>query len=262
MVDVSLIKKLRAMTHAPLKDCKSAIEESNGDLDRAQEILREKWALKAAKKTDRDTNEWIVIIDQIDWKTIGIKLGCETDFVAKNDIFVSLAHQIIAQFSALDAGLSSYDEFSDEVKQEAEQILKDNFVTIGENMKILDAFVLDWTAYVYRHPWDKVASAVFYQGDESKAKDVALQVAAMNAEYLSVDEVPEDLKSQLKAEYIEEMKDSWKPSDIVEKIVEGKLQKYFRDIVLLEQASIMDDSKSVKQHLGDTAVSKYIRFAI
>jgi elongation factor Ts len=88
MVDVALIKKLRNMTQAPLKDCKSALEEANGDLDRAQEILREKGALKASKKADRETNEGTVSMKTVDGKNAGIILASETDFVAKNPTFL------------------------------------------------------------------------------------------------------------------------------------------------------------------------------
>jgi elongation factor Ts len=96
---IELVKKLRAMTHAPLKDCKSAIEESAGDLDRAQEILREKGALKAAKKADRETNEGVVVVKQDGSTTVGVKIACETDFVAKNDTFLTLASDVADMFA-------------------------------------------------------------------------------------------------------------------------------------------------------------------
>lgn len=166
MVDVALIKKLRAMTYAPLKDCKSALEESDGDLDRAQEILREKGALKASKKADRETNEGTVIMKQTGTKNVGVMLACETDFVAKNSTFLGLAEQIAEQFTALDGEFASYGQFPSIAKEAAEKVLADNFVTIGENMKIVDAFSLTGGAYVYRHPGDKVAAIIFYEGDE------------------------------------------------------------------------------------------------
>jgi len=262
MVDVALIKKLRALTHAPLKDCKSALEESNGDLDRAQEILREKGALKASKKADRETNEGTVAMKTANGKNVGLILASETDFVAKNPTFLGLASEIADQFSLLEGELTSFDTFSDEAKADADKVLKDNFVTIGENMRIVNAFSLSGNAYIYRHPGDKVAAIVFYEGDEAVAKSVALQVAAMNPQYLSVDDVDAAEVEKLKAQFAEEMADSGKPADIVERIIEGKLQKAWSEIVLLEQTSIVDDSKKIKQLLGETTVSRYIRYAV
>lgn len=261
MVDMGTLKQLRAMTHAPLNACKSALEEADGDLERAQEILREKGALKAAKKADRETNEGIVVIEQFGDKVVWLKLWCETDFVAKNDTFKGLWQQIVEKLSTLGA-VSGYDVVEDSMKEELEKILKDNFVTIGENMKIIDVFVQSGTAYIYRHPGDKVASVVFYAWDEQAAKAAALQIAAMNPSYLSVDDVPAADVEKYRAEFAEEVKDSGKPEDIQARIIEWKLQKIRSEIVLLEQVSIMDDSKKVKQALGETTISSYVRLAI
>lgn len=261
MVDMSTLKELRAITHAPLKDCKSALEDANGDLVKAQDILREKGALKAASKADRATNEGIVMIQKIGNKTIGLKLACETDFVAKNDTFRSLAAQIVTELNKLDV-VDSWTQIDTAVQEKLNTILKDNFVTIGENMKILDAFVKEGNTYVYTHPGDKVASVIFYTGDEDKAKAVALQVAAMSPQYLTIDDVPTSEKEQLQAQFAQELQDSGKPTDIIEKIIMGKLQKVWNEMVLLEQTSIVDDSKKVKDLLGDTVVHSYIRLAI
>jgi len=261
MVDMAVLKELRGITLAPLKDCKSALEEADGDLARAQEILREKWALKAAKKADRATNEWIVIIKQFGEKTVWLKLACETDFAAKNDTFKAIAHEIIDTLATLES-LSSYADASQEIKDAVTKILQHNAVTIGENMQVLDWFVKTWTAYVYTHPGDKVAAAVFYTGDAEKAKAVALQVAAMQPEFLSTDDVSDETKTRLHNQFSEEMKDSGKPADILEKIIAGKLQKSWSEIVLLEQMSIVDDGKRVRETLDDTVIHEYIRLSI
>lgn len=260
-VDMKLLKQLRAMTHAPMNACKSAIEEADGDLDRAQEILREKGALKAAKKADRETNEGIVVVEQFGDKVVGLKLACETDFVAKNETFKRLWKDIVEKLSTLES-LENYAHLDATMKEDLEKVLKDNFVTIGENMQIIDAFVQTGTSYVYRHPGDKIASIIFYQGDEEKAKSVALQVAAMNPSYLSVDDVAIDEQVKYRTAFEAEVKDSGKPTDIMERIVEGKLGKIWAEIVLLEQSSIIDDTKTVKALLGDTMVTSYIRLAI
>ena len=260
-VDMKTLKELRNITHAPLGACKSALEEAGGNIDEAQEILRKKWALKAAKKADRATNEGIVVVEQFEDKVVWLKLACETDFVAKNETFRNLGKEIVKRLSALE-NIEHYDDLDTWLKEELETLLKDNFVVIGENMKIIDVFVKHGKSYIYRHPGDKIAALVFYAGDESVAKNIALQVAAMNPQYLSVDDVPDDEKTKYKGEFEAEVKASGKPDEIVDRIVMGKLNKIWSEIVLLEQASIIDDSKKVKDTLGDTVINGYIRLAI
>lgn len=260
-VDIAVLKELRALTHAPLKDCKSALEEAEWDLQRAQEVLREKWALKAAKKADRATNEGIVMIKPFGDKIVGLKLACETDFVAKNDTFKWLATQIVEKLSALDH-VSDYDSLDDVTKESLNVVLKDNFVTIWENMQILDVFVEKWQWYIYTHPWDKIACVVFYNWDVSLAKNVALQVAAMNPVCLSVEDIPQEDVVKYTEQFNQEVIDSGKPEHIADKIVQWKLQKLWSEIVLLEQYSIIDDSKKIKDMLWSTTVSSYIRYAI
>lgn len=260
-VDMKILKELRALTHAPLKDCKNALLESWNDLSAAQDRLREKGALKAAKNADRETNEGIVMIKHIDWKIVWLKLASETDFVAKNEKFRALAEEILWIVSTY-GDVVAYAELSQEKKDTLNKVLQDNFVTIGENMKILDVFCSPKSGYIYTHPWDKVASVVYFEWNEEVAKQVALQVAAMNPTYLTVDDVPQQEKDTMKAQFEEEMKDSWKPAEIMENIIHGKMNKKFSEFVLLEQVSIFDDSKKIKQVLWDTIVTEYIRYSI
>ncbi len=261
MVDIELIKELRQKTFAPLKDCREVLEQANGDLEQAERLLREKGALKAASKSDRVTKEGVVLIKQEGDKVAGLKLACETDFVAKNDTFIGLGRQILDELFKLDS-LSSYEDIDAAKKEQLETILKDNFVTIGENMQIVDAFVRNDKAYVYRHPGDKVAAVVFFHGDAEKAKHVALQAAAMSPTYLNVGQVPTEKIAELTEMFTKELMESGKPADIVDKIVQGKLQKEWSELVLLEQVSIVDDSKKVKELLGDTQVTGFVRYAI
>ena len=260
-VDMKLLKELRAMTHAPLSDCKKALEASEGNLDGAQDWLRERGALKAAKNADRATTEWIVKIKQIGDLIVGLKLACETDFVAKNDTFHDLANQIL-DIVASYGDVSDYESLDQDKKDALNKVLQDNFVTIWENMQIADVFTSQDNGYIYTHAGDKVAAVVYYEGEEEAAKQVALQIAAMNPTYLSVDDVPADETSAMKAEFEEEMKDSGKPAEIMENIINGKMNKRYSEFVLMEQVSIFDDSKKVKDALGETKVSGYVRYAI
>ncbi len=260
-VDMKLLKELRAMTHAPLKDCKDALLESGNDLDGAQDWLRQKGALKAAKNADRATHEGIVVVKKIGDLNVWLKLACETDFVAKNDTFRNLAQEIV-EIVASYGEVDNYEGLEQEKKDALNKVLQDNFVTIGENMQIADVFAKPGNAYMYTHPGDKVAAVVYYDGNEENAKQVALQIAAMNPTYLSADDVPQTEKDELIAWFKEELEGSGKPADIIDNIIAGKLNKKLSEFVLLEQVSIFDDSKKVKATLGDTTVSWYIRLAI
>jgi elongation factor Ts len=127
---------------------------------------------------------------------------------------------------------------------------------------VVDLFVDDRQGYIYTHPGDKVAAVVYYEWDEERAKEVALQVAAMQPSYLNRDEIPEADIQAMQEWYREEFADSGKPADIVDKIIDGKINKELSEKVLLEQISIIDDGKSVKQQLGDTQVVWFVRYAI
>jgi elongation factor Ts len=246
-VDMELLKRLRAITQAPLGECKQALEESQGDLDQAQQILRDKWALKASKKADRETNEWVVVIKHIWERTLGIKLACETDFVAKNETFIGLAHSLLTLVADATSSLfSSYWDLSDDVKALLEDTIKSHFVTIGENMQIIDLFAHNGHAQIYTHPGDKIAVAVFFTWDEKLAKDAALQVAAMNPWYHSVANVPVEVVDAEKTRFMQELVDDKKPEEIKQNIVNGKLAKFYSEIVFEEQYCIKDDSKKWK----------------
>jgi len=260
-VDMKTLKELRAMTHAPLSDCKKALEASDNNLDAAQDWLRERGALKAAKNADRATTEGIVKIKKIGDLIVGLKLACETDFVAKNDTFHDLASQIIDLVAGYGA-VESYESLDQAKQDELNKVLQDNFVTIGENMQIADVFTSSDNGYIYIHPGDKVAAVVYFDGEEDAAKQVALQIAAMNPEFLSVDDVPQSEKDAMMAEFTEEMKDSGKPEEIMQNIIKGKMNKRYSEFVLMEQVSIFDDSKKVKDSVGETKVSGYVRYAI
>ena len=261
-VDMNALKKLRATTHAPLSDCKSALEHSWNDMSAAQERLKERWAIKAAKNSSRETNEWIVLVTNRDELVVWLKLACETDFVAKNDLFISLGEQINEKIRGFSREISSIKDLSVVELADLNKVLQDNFVTVWENMKIVDAFSVKKNAYIYMHWWNKLAAIVFYSWEESIAKNVALQVAAMNPMYYSMWDVPQEDVSSVKNEINDALSDSKKPDNILEKIVSWRLDKHFSELVLLEQTSIFDDAKKVKDTLWDTQINWFIRYSI
>jgi len=261
---MNLLKQLRQMTFAPLKDCKDALVDSDGNLDSAVEFLKKKWSLKAGKKTDRVTSEWSVKLIQKKWWFAGVKLLCETDFVAKNETFQELLDSLLEDVLVAKTKITSLDNMP---KQ-----LLDNMITkvsefvgkIWENVKLSDVVSWDELSYVYNHPGNNVASLVYYTGEDTgSAKEVALQVAAMNPTYCSVDDVDKEYYNELVNKFTSEMENSWKPADIIDMIVKGKVSKELSGIVLLEQPFIRDGAKKVKDILSDGFdVVGYLRMSI
>ncbi len=264
---MNLLKKLRDTTFAPLKDCKEALVEANGDLEGAMEWLKKKGAASAAKKADRETNEGVVKVIKDGNRIVGIKIACETDFVAKNDLFIELTGDLLNAVKAYGKDFASLDQADEDAKASWNAMVHEFVGKIGENVKLADAFIRTENAFVYAHPGDKIAAILYYTGNgadaEAVAKNVALQIAAMNPEYLSMANVPADKVSAAKEAITAELASSGKPADIIEKIVVGRLDKEFADNVLFEQAAIWDDSKKVKEFVaGKLEIIDFKRFAI
>lgn len=263
-IDIALLKKLRDTTFAPLGDCKQALEEANGDLEMAQEILKKKGILKAGKKAERETNEWLVKLSQKDGRLAWIKLLCETDFVAKNENFLELIDILLDMILSHKQEIPSLSEIDSALQASLNDKIAEFVGRIWENVQLGDVLLNNKNAFVYNHPGNKVASIIYYQGsDDSIAKELALQVAAMNPTYLSFDEVPEDEKSALLKQYREEMASSGKPENIIEQIVDGKLRKTLWESILLEQEYIRDSAKKVKDLLTDSFKPEwFVRLAV
>ena len=263
MADMNLIKQLREATFAPLGDCKSALDEANGDIERAKQILKEKGIAKAWKKADRETKEGMIQIVTENGKTVVLKLLCETDFVVKNDHFQTLFANILNLLKNLSGEFDGYESLPADTQAAITDLLTSFVGTIGENVKVGDILITSEHVYGYNHPGNKVASLVYYNGDEDTAKKLALQVAAMDPTYLTFDEVPQAEKDAATARFTEELKAAGKPEAMIPQIVAGKLNKEFADDVLLEQESIHDNTKKVKDMIsGDFQISKFRRFAI
>lgn len=260
---MNLLKQLRDATFAPLKDCREALIESNGDLEAANEILRKKGISKAGKKGDRETNEGLVKVVEKNGKICALKLLCETDFVAKNESFSELMDNLLDKIALLPP-VANFEAVDQAAKDEMNGMVAEFIGKLAENTKIGDLLVTDKKAYMYNHPGNKVASIIYYEGENADvAKEIALQVAAMCPTYLSFDEVPADYKEKLAAEFREEMKDSGKPAAMVEQIIEGKLKKALAEGVLLEQEYIRDGAKKVKDIIpADVKILGFARFSV
>ena len=250
-ISVELVKQLRDITMASLKDCKESLVEAEGDLNKAQEILKKKGIASAGKKWDRETKEGKIGYLIKDKKIAVVKLGCETDFVAKNDLFTNLVQSVLD--IAINHEVSSFDELDDSVKTQINETIAEIIAKLGENMKVLQLFVKTIPSedvFVYTHAGSKLISVIYYNSiawDVSEEiKKVALQVAAMDPKHLTIDHIPAEHISLMTKEFEEEVKASGKPEAVMPSIVAGKLNKKYSEIVLHEQGYMGDETQKIK----------------
>lgn len=261
-ISAAMVKALRDKTGAGMMDCKKALVESGGDEEKAIVFLREKGLAKAAKKAGRATSEGLVVVRIADdGKSASIvELKCETDFVAKNEDFKAFAEQLAE--TAL--GMAATDGLQD-LPEEAGNIT-DLIAKLGENMALgrYAKVEADGVIGAYVHSNSKLAALVMLNGsdDEAIAKDVAMQVAAVAPACVSPDQLPQDVLEKEKGIYLKQAMDEGKPENIAEKIVIGRLNKFYKEVCLMEQPFIKDDKKSIKNIIGDAEIKGFIRLAL
>ena len=270
MVTAQLVKELREKTGAGMMDCKKVLTETDGDMEKAAELLRERGITKAAKKSDRIAAEGLVYCYVSDDKKVGVVLevNAETDFVAKNDEFrkfvADTAKQIATTNPASVEALLEEASLEDSSKT-VKDILTDKIATIGENMSVRRFERFESTGLVesYIHGDGKIGVLVdFPKGEEAVAKDVCMQIAAARPEYLNREQVPSDVVEHemgiLKAQAMNE----GKPAEIAEKMVLGRIGKFYGEICLLEQDFVKDPSIKVQKLLDNNSaeVARFARF--
>jgi elongation factor Ts len=260
------VKKLRDLTAAGMMDAKKALEEADGDFDKAVEILRVKGQAKAEKRAgEREATAGLVAASG----NALVELKSETDFVAKNEDFVATAQRIADAANAAKAGdveaLKAVELDGKTVGETVESLA----ITIGEKIELGEVAYFDGPSVVYLHKRaadlpPAVGVLVEYDGDEAAARAAAMQVAAMKPQYLTRDEVPAEIVAAEKDVLEKKTLEEGKPEAAVAKIVEGRLGGFFKDIVLLEQESVTESKKSVKQVLDEagTTVKRFARFEV
>lgn len=261
------IKKLRDRTGAGMLDCQKALKEANNDLDLAVEILRKKGIAKAAKRGDRETNEGVIKVAVNEAGTEGymVELNSETDFVSRNDKFQEMADLIL---SVIKDNKPATVEDLLELKVEATSLkdLLDNLSgTIGEKMAIKNFAVLSaQTVTAYSHLGGKIGVLVGLDkpAQSDLGYEIAMQITAANPRYLEPSEVEASDLEKEKDIYREQLLKEGKPEAMIEKILEGKMTKYYSEVCLVEQEYIKDDKKKVKDILGDIKVVKFVRYTL
>lgn len=261
-ITASMVAELRAKTDAPMMECKKALTEADGDLDRAEEILRVKLGNKAGKAAARITAEG-VIAAAVDGSTGAlVEVNCETDFVSKNESFLafvkSCAELVSKQNPADIAALSALPLEQDGFGPTVEDVRKGLIGKIGENMTIrrYKRYAGGGALSSYLHG-TRIGVVVEFDGDAVAAKDVAMHVAAMKPAALSSAEVPAELVEKERKIAAEKAAESGKPAEIVAKMVEGSVQKYLKEVSLLDQVFVKaaDGKQTVGAMLKDKKTS-------
>ena len=260
------VKRLRELTGSGMMDCKNALVETDGDFDKAVEVLRIKGAKDVGKRAERATAEGLVAAKG----GALIELNSETDFVAKNAEFQGLADQVV------DAALASKASDVDSLKaakigdQTVEEAIAALSAKIGEKLELRRVQFFDGNVETYLHKRaadlpPAVGVLVEFEGsDQDAAHSVALQIAALKAKYLTRDEVPADVVANERHVAEETAKAEGKPEAALPKIIEGRVNGFFKDVVLLEQSAVSDSKKTVKALLDEAGVTvtRFTRFEV
>ncbi len=278
------VMALREKTGVGMMDCKKALQESDGDMDKAIDYLREKGLAKQAKKASRVAAEGMAYATVDYDKKVGVvvEVNSETDFAAKSDKFIEFVQQVakviidanpadVDALMAADAGNG----------QTLADVLRDKVMVIGENLSVRRFIRYEGDCVAYVHGGGRIGVLVKFEADAAASgsaaliecgKDVAMQIAALNAPYLSEATVPADVVEHEKAVQLEIMKNdpknANKPENILEKMITGKMRKYFEEVCLLNQAFVKDGNLNVAQYVdqqakaagGDMALVDFVRY--
>jgi elongation factor Ts len=281
MSDIEKVKKLREATGAGFKDCNLAIKESNGDLDKAVEILRVKGISKASKKMSRDAKEGVVAVSGDEKKVSLIEVNCETDFVAKNDDFINFVKELSDLNNKVNSNIEDLKRSVMSNGQSVEDTLVALIAKIGEKITIGKTKTIEnegtinskYLHTVVKDNLGKLAVAVSLETKDNSdkvknfGKQLSMHIAASNPLALDQNSIEKSLITKEQELVIEELKNSGKPDEIVKKISLGKMNKFKEENALLTQAWVMEPKKKVQDILKELSISdlkirEFVRFKI
>lgn len=261
-ISIQDVKELRDMTSCGLSDCKKALEEANGDRDEAVKILREKGLAKAAKKAGRIAAEGIVKTKIVGNKGVIAEINCETDFCAKTDKFLELVEVVVDTILANDvADVAALENTTIAGgSQTVKEYMTDKIATIGENMNVRRFAKMEGTLIQYMHDGGRLGTLVKLDTDKPDndevitcGKGIAQQATAMGAEYVSREDVPADVIANEKEVQTELVKQEGKPANVAEKIVEGRIRKFYEEKCLLDQEYFKEPGTKVGKFIENVA---------
>ena len=259
-ITAAQVKELRERTGIGMMECKKALTETGGDMEKAIEELRKKGLAKAAKKADREALEGGINIITEDGTAYIVSISCETDFLANSEKFKKMMHDITLF-------LKENGEDSKDAAQE--KINSEYALELGENLQVKEYKIISGgVASGYVHSNAKLAALIIAKEgtDPEKAKQVAMHVTAANPEYLKAEDISDEVVEKEKAIQLDIMKNdpkmAEKPDQVLLHIIEGKMGKFKSEISLLEQAFVIDPSQKVKAFIGEDAIESFYRFSI
>jgi len=265
-ITASLVKELRERTGAGMMDCKAALKDANGDIESAIEIMRKSGAAKAAKKAGRIAAEGIISIKQKENNIVMIEVNCETDFVAKDDNFLSFSEAIVDVIMEHD--VNDIDNllklnFENQTIEEATQQL---VTKIGEKVTIrrFEKCSIKNQVGIYLHGTRIGVVVEIEGGDQELAKDIAMHIAASKPLYINEDNVSKEVLDKEREIYTAQAKESGKPEEIIKKMVDGRIKKYIKEITLLGQPFVKDPDQSIEGilKLAEANVRSFIRYEV
>ena len=252
-VTMADISHLRKMSGAGMMDCKKALEDANGDFEKAMEIIRKKGQAVAAKRSDREAAEGCVLAKENGDFAAVVALKCETDFVAKNDQFMGLTQDI------LDVAIAKKPASLEELLaapladgRSIQEHITDRIGVTGEKMELgFYEFTTGTSTVSYIHPGNKLATIVAFNQelDHQVARDIAMQVAAMSPVSVRPDEVPEKVINQELEIARDKAREAGKPEELLDRIAQGSLQKFYKENTLLQQEFVKDPKQTIEQYL-------------
>ena len=268
-ITAGMVGELRARTDAPMMECKKALTEAEGDFDRAEEILRVKLGNKAGKASSRVTAEGVVAAAVVGSAGALLEVNCETDFVTKNDAFLAFANAcvaLVAEHGPADvAALSALPLSQEGFGPTVEDVRRGLIGKIGENMSLrrFKRYASGAKLASYLHG-TRIGVMVEFDGDETSAKDVAMHIAAMKPVSLSVSDVSAELVAKERSIAEQKAAESGKPAEIVAKMVEGSVQKFLKEVSLLNQTFVKNDKQTVEQMLkaANTTVKGFTLYVV
>ncbi|MFA6274481.1 MAG: translation elongation factor Ts [Candidatus Paceibacterota bacterium] len=242
-ITTELIKELRDATGISVMQCKRALEEADGDMNKALAILKKTSSDIALKKSARSTNSGAVMVKSDDKKAVLVALHCETDFVSKNEDFTSLLSKLADK---------AFSDGIEKMKESSKEMIDPVIQKTGENTQLGDAYLIEGNvigSYVHNN---KLAVVVNLEGGNSElAKDIAMHIAAMKPEYITENEIDEDAKKTMTEIFQKEVANVNKPEEIKKKMLEGKIATYFKEKTLLDQPFIKNSDKTIGKLLEE-----------
>lgn len=266
-ITAAMVKELREKTDAPMMECKKALTEADGDMARAEEILRIKLGNKASKAASRVTAEGLVgIYVADDAKTAAlVEVNCETDFVSKNDDFIAFVNdltKLVVETNPVDIDALNATEFRDGTVESVRAALVGK---IGENLTVrrFQRFETEDQLAIYNHG-GRIGVVVEYSGSEEVGKDLAMHIAAMRPRALNADGVAPELIESERSVAKQKAEEEGKPANIIEKIVEGTVAKFLKEVTLVSQPFVKDDKQSIEQMLkaNNASVNDFAMFVV